>query len=149
METLSQLTTPSTISQQEARIETKELAAIAAQLVEAKRAEGVEVIEVADQLKVADYFVIATGTSRAHVKALFDELHVRLKAAGHRHHPAEGTELGWWIVLDYGDLVVHLLQPQAREFYDLERLYGDCPRVDWRSVDAKLPGELSEQGPLA
>ena len=89
-------------------------------------------ISVAERLKVADYFVIATGTSRAHVKAMFDELHVRLKAAGETHTRPEGQELGWWIVLDYGDVVVHLLQPEARDYYDIERLYHDCPRVEWR-----------------
>jgi len=142
-------TTPTPNRSQEARIDTKELAVAAARLAEGRRGEDIEVVHVADQLKVADYFVIVTGTSRAHVKALFDELHVRLKAAGHQHLPAEGTELGWWIVLDYGDVVVHLLQPQAREFYDLERLYGECPRLDWANVEVDLPEALSEQGPLA
>lgn len=84
--------------------------------------------------------MVASGTSRAHVKAMYDELHVRLKAAGEQHTRPEGTELGWWIVLDYGDVVVHLLQPEAREFYDIERLYGDCPRFDWTSEpEVELP----------
>jgi ribosome-associated protein len=131
--------TPAPRSHPEATIDTRELAAAAAQIADAKRAEKVEVIHVTGQLKVADYFVVATGTSRAHVKALFDELHVRLKAVGHQHRPAEGLELGWWIVLDYGDVVVHLLQPQAREYYDLERLYGECPRLAWRDVKVDLP----------
>ncbi|MEZ5979240.1 MAG: ribosome silencing factor [Planctomycetota bacterium] len=135
----------SSIPPQEAPIEAKELAAAAAQIVDSKRAEDVEVIHVADQLKVADYFVVATGTSRAHVKALYDELHVRLKAAGHRHAPAEGGELGWWIVMDFGDVIVHLLQPQAREYYDLERLYADCPRLDWHGVKVELPETGSVQ----
>ncbi len=93
---------------------------------------------------MADYFVVATGTSRAHVKALHEELHVRLKAAGVTHAKAEGVELGWWIVLDYADVVVHLLQSEAREYYDIERLYGDCPRLEWREVT--LP-ELPEPAP--
>jgi ribosome-associated protein len=119
----------------------QQLAIACAQLVEARKAESIEVIQVGERLKVADYFVVASGTSRAHVKALFDELHVRLKAAGIQHRPAEGQELGWWIVLDYGDVVVHLLQPEARSYYDIERLYGDCPRLDWRSSAAVLPPE--------
>lgn len=89
----------------------------------------------AEQIKVADYFVIVTGTSRPHVKALFNELHVRLKAAGETHAKAEGMELGWWVLLDYSDVVVHLLQGEAREYYDLDRLYGECPKLDWESVD--------------
>ena len=98
-------------------------------------------IAVADRLKVADYFVIATGQNRNHVRAIYDELHVRLKAMGEQHRPVEGADLGWWIVLDYGDVVVHLLQPEARDFYDLEHLYEDAERLDWRAVEtAEVPG---------
>lgn len=92
---------------------------------------------------MADYFVLVTGQNRTHVRALFDELHVRLKAMGEFHRPVEGADLGWWIVLDYGDVIVHLFQPEARAYYDLERLYGDCRRLDWTSV------RLPEIPPLA
>ena len=122
----------------EATIEAKALAAAIAQIAAERKAEDVEVIEVAERLKVADYFVVATGNSRAHVKALYNELHARTKAAGIGHHPAEGVELGWWIVLDFGDVVAHVLQRDARTYYDIERLYNDCPRLDWRNVPAAL-----------
>ncbi len=93
-----------------------------------------------ERLKVADYFVLVTGQNRTHVRAIFSELHVRLKAVGERHQPVEGADLGWWVVLDYGDVVVHVMQPEAREFYDLDRLYGDCPRVeDWMDHAPELP----------
>jgi len=87
---------------------------------------------------VADYFVVISGTSRPHVKALYNELHVRLKAAGEQHSRAEGTALGWWVLMDFGDVVVHLLQPEAREYYALDNLYQDCPVLDWTAVT--LPG---------
>jgi len=93
------------------------------------------VIAVADRLKVADYFVIATGLNRNHVRAIYNELHVELKALGEQHRPVEGSDLGWWIVMDYGDVVVHLLQSEAREFYDLEHLYEDAEQLDWRAVE--------------
>lgn len=86
-------------------------------------------------MKVADYFVVCGGLNRQHVRAIQNELHVRLKAMGENHKPIEGVEVSWWIVLDYGDVVVHILQPEAREFYDIEALYGECPRVDWQSVE--------------
>ncbi|QDU68665.1 RsfS/YbeB/iojap family protein [Engelhardtia mirabilis] len=111
-------------------IDAKQLAVVAARIADEKKGEEIQVIEVGDQLKVADYFVIVSGTSRAHVRALYNDLHVRLKAAGHQHPRPEGVELGWWVVLDYGDVVVHILQPEAREYYDIERLYSDCPRVE-------------------
>jgi ribosome-associated protein len=95
----------------------------------------IRVYDVSDHIKVADYFVVITGTSRPHVKALYNELHVRLKAAGEHHGQAEGTDLGWWILLDYSDVVVHLLQDEAREYYALDSLYQDCPLLDWESVE--------------
>ena len=93
-----------------------------------------------ERLKVADYFVLITGQNRTHVRALYDELHVRLKAVGEQHRPVEGSDLGWWIVLDYGDVVVHVMQPEAREFYDLDRLYDGCPVLeDWADYAPELP----------
>ncbi len=111
------------------------LAASIAQLADEKKAENVKVVAVDEQLKIADYFVIATGQNRNHVRAIYDEIHVRLKAAGERHRPVEGADLGWWIVMDYGDVVVHLLQAEARDFYDLEHLYEDAEQLDWRAVE--------------
>lgn len=99
-----------------------------------------------DHLRVADYFVVVTGLNRPHVKALHQELHVRLKALGETYRKAEGADVCWWMVLDYGDVVVHILQPEAREYYDLDRLYGDCEQLDWQSV--VLP-PLPESAPAA
>ena len=84
---------------------------------------------------MADWFVLVTGQNRNHVRAIYNELHVRLKAVGEQHRPVEGGDLGWWIVLDFGDVVVHLFQKEARDFYDLEHLYSDCSRLEWRDVE--------------
>jgi ribosome-associated protein len=96
---------------------------------------------VEDHIKVADYFMVCTGTSRPHVRAILDELHVRLKAAGARHAKAEGADTGWWVLLDFGDVVVHILQPEAREHYRLDDLYAECELLDWQAE--QLP-ELPE-----
>ena len=117
-------------------IEAKELAITAARIADEKRGEDILVLHVTEQLKVADYFVLITGANRPHARALCNELHVRLKALGERHLPLEGADLGWWVVLDYGDVVVHVMQPEAREYYDLERLYAECPRVEWQDAQA-------------
>jgi ribosome-associated protein len=98
------------------------------------------VYDVAEQIKVADYFVLISGLSRPHVKALYDEIHVRLKSLGERHSKAEGADLGWWILLDYVDVVIHILQPEAREYYALDALYGECPQLDVSKVT--LPAGL-------
>jgi len=89
---------------------------------------------------------VVTGLNRAHVRALYNELHVRLKAAGEIHRPVEGADLGWWIVLDFGDVVVHLLQPDAREFYDLDHLLGDCSQLDWHGISLPDLPELPAAG---
>ena len=101
------------------------------------------VLAVADRLGIADYFLLVTGLNKNHVRALQNELHVRTKAMGVRHHPVEGEGLHWWVVMDFGDVVVHLLQPEARAYYDLDRLYGDCARLDWESVELPSASDLS------
>jgi len=92
---------------------------------------------------VADYFVVITGTSRPHVKALYEEIHVNLKALGERQSKTEGADLGWWILLDYVDVIIHILQPEAREYYALDALYRDCPELDLKKV--ALPEGIDAQ----
>jgi ribosome-associated protein len=119
---------------QEPTIDSKTFAACLARWCQEKKAAGIAVYDVGERLGVADYFLLATGLNRNHVRALENELHVRAKAIGQRHHPIEGHALFWWVVLDFDDVVVHLLQEEARNYYDLDRLYGDCPRLDWEAV---------------
>ena len=95
-------------------MDSKRLAAAAAQLADRKKGVDIRAYDVAEQIKVADYFVVVTATSRPHVKAVANELHVVLKALGETHARAEGLELGWWVLLDYIDVVVHILQPGCR-----------------------------------
>lgn len=80
-----------------------------------------------------DYFVIASGTSDTHVRALAEHLLDDLRGAGHRPHHVEGIEGGRWALLDYVDCVVHIFHPTLRDYYQLERLWADAPIV---SVDA-------------
>lgn len=110
------------------------MAAAVAHLADRKKGADIRVYDVSEQIKVADYFVLVSGLSRPHVKALYDEIHVQLKALGEFHSKAEGADLGWWVLLDYVDVVVHILQPEAREYYALDALYGDCAELDLKSV---------------
>lgn len=111
-------------------IEPKEIAAAAAYLAERKKGVDIRVYDVSQHIKVADYFVLISGLSRPHVKAIYEEIHVQLKAFGEKHTRAEGAELGWWVLLDYVDVVVHILQPEARGYYELDQLYSECPELD-------------------
>ena len=91
-------------------------------------------LDVSAQTNAADYFVLVNGLSRPQIKALAQEIQMRLKAAGVRRGRAEGYELSWWVLLDFGDVVVHVMQPEAREYYDLDGLYGDSREIAWREV---------------
>jgi ribosome-associated protein len=76
-----------------------------------------------------DFFVIASGTSDTHVRGIADLVQERMQQAGSRTHHVEGLGAGRWVLLDYIDVVVHLFHPEARAFYQLERLWGDAPEL--------------------
>ena len=76
-----------------------------------------------------DWFVIASGTSDAHVRGIAQSVQDRLTEAGFKAHHVEGLAQGRWVLLDFVDIVVHLFHPEARAFYQLERLWNDAPRL--------------------
>ncbi|HEU5171289.1 MAG TPA: ribosome silencing factor [Gemmatimonadales bacterium] len=80
-----------------------------------------------------DYFVIASGTSDAHVRGIAERVMETLHKRGHRTHHVEGLPGGRWVLLDFVDFVVHLFHPDTRAFYQLERLWGDAPELLIRS----------------
>ncbi|MEX0703317.1 MAG: ribosome silencing factor [Planctomycetales bacterium] len=82
---------------------------------------------------IVDYFVISTGTSGRQMLAIADEADQALKARGQKRIGREGLEGGSWILLDYGDVVLHIFSEDSRAAYDLERLWADAERVDWRA----------------
>lgn len=93
-------------------------------ILEDKKAKDIDVIDVSNKTILADFFVIATGTSTTHVKALADEVEYLLKEKDNRlvDH-VEGFESSRWILLDYGDVVVHVFHSEERDFYSLEKLW--------------------------
>jgi ribosome-associated protein len=115
------------------------LAALAA--ADDKKALAPALLDVADVLGIVDLFAIVQGTSERHVDALADEVEQVLK---HDHgRPVlrrEGSPASGWVILDYGDVVVHLFRPEQRETYDLERLWRDVPRLD------PVTGEVIDPG---
>ncbi len=106
-------------------MEPKTLAMEAARLLDSKKATRVKVLRVTDVTVMADYFVIASGTSSTHVKSLAEEVEFRLKEAGEAPLRTEGFHTNNWFLLDYGSVIVHVFSPEAREFYDLEHLWAD------------------------
>jgi ribosome-associated protein len=87
---------------------------------------------VSERTLIADYFVIASGTSNTHIKAITDGLVVEGKQRGIRKDRVEGYSEARWVLVDYGDVVVHIMAPEEREFYDLESL--------WKETAARLEG---------
>jgi ribosome-associated protein len=102
---------------------------LAADAIADKKGFDVVVLDVADLIQITDFFIIATGSSRPHVQSLAENVEEKLKQAGQAPLREEGRPEAEWVLLDYGDFVVHLFQPQQRDFYGLERLWRDAPEV--------------------
>lgn len=95
--------------------------------LEGVKAKDISIIDVRDRTSVTDFMVIASGTSNRHVKSLADSVVVEAKSKGVRTATVEGGQVSDWLLVDLGDVVVHVMMPATREFYDLERLWRDAP----------------------
>lgn len=121
--------------------DSREWAIMAARAASDKKAEDIMVIDVGQLLVVTDYFVICTGRNDRQVRTIADEVEDQLREQGGiKPIGREGADEGKWVLLDFGDLVVHVFQPEEREFYRLEKLWGDAPRL-------ALPEDIT--GPVA
>lgn len=99
-------------------------------ILDSKKAENIQVIGITNLTIIADYFIIATGTSTTQVKSLADEVDFQLGQLGIEPRGIEGVRAANWIVLDYGDIVVHVFYRDTRDEYQLERLWADGEQVD-------------------
>ncbi len=97
---------------------------------DSKRADDIKIIKIADLTIISDYFVIANGNSSTQTKAIADEIEFKMKEAGISPLRTEGYQGANWIILDYGDIVVHVFYKETREFYNLERLWNDGEEID-------------------
>jgi ribosome-associated protein len=115
----------------------RDTAAVAARAAAAKQAEDIVVLDVSRLIVITDHFVICTATSSRQIKSVIEEIERALKEGlGVRPARREGEgDAGWWL-LDYIDVVVHVFGPKEREYYDLERLWSDAPRIHWEEPDA-------------
>lgn len=103
---------------------------IAVRAADSKGATGLIALEVGELFPLADVFLIASGTVERNVQAISDEIEDELNRAGVRTIRREGRGSGRWVLLDFGDLIVHVFHQEERDFYGLERLWKDCPVVD-------------------
>ena len=108
----------------------KEITRLAIQALEDKKAEDIRVIDISEVSVIADYFVIAGGTNKAQIQALCDNVQEKLGRAGYPEKQTEGYKTANWILLDYGDVIVHIFDKENRLLYDLERIWRDGVQVE-------------------
>ncbi|MBC7765906.1 MAG: ribosome silencing factor [Hyphomonadaceae bacterium] len=112
----------------------RDLALDIVRVLDDKKAQNVELYHLGSVPNFADYFVIATGTSTTQVKALADEVEDKMAEKGFKLKHKEGYQTASWILLNYFEVVVHIFHPEARNFYNLERLWADVPQVDLEEI---------------
>ncbi len=108
-------------------------AAIAAGAADDKKATDIVVLDVGDIISITEMFVLASGTNTRQVKTIAEEVELALKIYDDEAPRAvEGLDDATWVLLDYGDVIVHVFLDETRDYYDLERLWSDAPEVSWR-----------------
>ena len=121
------------------QLDGKELVRAVCRHADDKAAEDIVVLDLNGISTIADYFVICSGTSLPHIRAVKDAIVDGLqKDDGMRSQPADGKMESHWLVLDYGDVLVHVFYPEKREYYAIEDLWSDAPRYDWKE-DRTIP----------
>ena len=108
----------------------KQIAKLAIEALEDKKAEDIRVIDISEVSVIADYFVIAGGTNKAQIQALCDNVQEKLGRAGYPEKPTEGYKTANWMLVDFGDVIVHIFDKENRLLYDLERIWRDGIQVD-------------------
>jgi ribosome-associated protein len=126
---------------------TEEKRALISQIVADRKAMDVVVLDMADASSITDYFFICSGGSQRQVQAIADAIDEQLKQAGSTSLGVEGYREGHWILMDYGDVIVHVFSQETRDFYDLERLWANAPKIDLsREIASVTPHQGASVG---
>ncbi len=114
-----------------------ELAEEVARVADRKQADDIVILDLRGISSIADFFVICSGTSKPHLRAIRDEIKEQLRLS-HERSPrgVDGKTDSQWTVLDYGDVIVHVFHPERRDFFTLEANWSDAPRVQWQHSPA-------------
>jgi len=105
-----------------------------ARIAEENKARDVLVLDMRNITPLFDFVILATGNSRRQIHTITEEIEAALKNLGERRLSIEGYEASRWVVQDFGDLVIHVFDPDSRSYYALEELWADAPRVDWKNA---------------
>jgi ribosome-associated protein len=103
-----------------------------AQVAEDHKGKDIVVLDLRGLTPIFDFFVVATGVSRRHIHTLAEEIDAAMHAEGEQRLSIQGYEASRWVVQDYGDILVHVFDAEARDYYGLEDLWADAPRIDWQ-----------------
>ncbi len=114
----------------------KEMAKIAINALEDKKANDIKILDISDVSVLADYFIIASGSNRNQVQAMADEVQEMLYKAGYESKQVEGYQTANWILMDYQDIIIHIFDEENRLFYDLERIWRDGNPVEKEDLEA-------------
>jgi ribosome-associated protein len=115
-----------------------ERAQMCARIADDNRAKDILVLDLRKATPLVDFFVIVTATARRQGSAIASEIDQVMKKQGEAKLGLEGSEEGRWVLIDYGDFVVHIFSPEFRAFYALEDIWGDAPRLDWQEPPVEL-----------
>ena len=116
----------------------REIALFAARTADEKKGTDIVIYDLRGLTDITDYFVIVTAQSKAQGRAILESIHHDLKACGLKKMGQEGNETGQWVLIDFSDCVIHIFSPTLREYYGLESLWGDAPKVDWSTEEAVI-----------
>lgn len=119
----------------------EELARAIRGVLDSKKAHKIKVLKVRDQTVITDYFVICTGNSGTQVKSLGGEVEYRIGLRGVDPDHYEGRDNNGWIVIDYGTVIVHIFNRENRDFYQLEKLYGDAEEINFEETESRTGEE--------
>ena len=123
----------------------EELAQAIFDILDAKKAHKLKVLRVNDQTVITDYFVICTGNSSTQVKSLGGELEYKMGLRGVTPVHYEGRDSDGWVVLDYSSVIVHIFNRELRDFYQLEKLYGDAEEIHFIGIDERFESNVEEE----
>lgn len=144
MSSIIKLNTQTGGSQSAGRERSLDQACLCAQVADDYRGQDTLVLDLTGVTPIMDYFVVSTATSSRQMRALAEEVNRVMKEHGSRHRGVEGADGRTWILQDYGDVVLHIFSPEARKLYDLEHLWADAPRVDWKAHNARTHAVLRD-----
>jgi ribosome-associated protein len=127
--------------------EARDLAVRTARIADAMKASDILVLHVGDVLALTEYFVVASAPNRRLVDAVVEEVEAQVRqATGRSPIRVEGAREHQWVLIDYGDVIVHVFLTEIREFYEIERLYNDVPKVDWDDGSDGLADDVEPTG---